>query len=122
LIPGGGGTQRLVRAIGKAAAMDVILTGRTLTAAEALDAGLVSRVVPDELSVAEALEVAQCIANRPAHAVRAAKQAVLHAFDSALEPGLDYERRLFEVLFSSSDTQEGLAAFREKREPRFSGE
>jgi enoyl-CoA hydratase len=122
LIPGGGGTQRLVRAIGKARAMDVILTGRMIPAAEALDAGLVSRVVPDELTFAEALAIAQCIADRPTDAVRMAKDAVLHAFDGSMESGLDYERRLFELLFSTADTREGLSAFREKRKPHFTGE
>ena len=70
----------------------------------------------------EALEIARCIADRPPHAVQMAKDAVLHAFDGSMESGLDYERRLFEVLFSSRDAQEGLTAFREKREPRFIGE
>lgn len=122
LIPGGGGTQRLVRAIGKARAMDVMLTGRMVSATEALDAGLISRVVPDELCLGEALEVAHGIAAKPPIAVQLAKEAVLHAFDSPLAAGLDYERRLFELLFSTSDAQEGLSAFRDKRQPRFTGE
>ncbi|CAN5900648.1 enoyl-CoA hydratase-related protein [soil metagenome] len=121
LIPGGGGTQRLVRAIGKARAMDVILTGRMLSASEALDGGLISRVVPDELCLGEAVEIARAIADRPPHAVQLAKDATLHAFDSSLESGLEYERRLFELLFSTSDAQEGLSAFRAKREPQFVG-
>ena len=122
LMPGGGGTQRLVRAIGKAKALDVMLTGRVLLAPEALDAGLISRVVPDELCLGEALEIASGIASRPPNAVRLAKNATLRAFDMPLESGLDYERRLFELLFSTHDTQEGLAAFKEKRKPRFTGE
>jgi enoyl-CoA hydratase len=121
-MPGGGGTQRLVRAIGKARAMDVILTGRTLSAGEALDAGLVSRVVPDELCFGEALEIANSIVARPPHAVQLAKEATLNAFDAPLEAGLDHERRLFELLFSTGDAQEGLRAYREKRKPRFTGE
>jgi len=122
LIPGGGGTQRLMRAIGKARAMDMILTGRMLPAAEAYDAGLISRVVPDELCLGQSLEIGFGIAARPQHAVQLAKDATLHAFDLPLQTGLDYERRLFELLFATKDTQEGLNAFHAKRQPRFTGE
>jgi enoyl-CoA hydratase len=121
LMPGGGGTQRLVRAIGKAQAMDVILTGRTLTAPEALAVGLVSRVVPDEVCLTVAIEVATDIARRGPLAVQFAKEAVLAAMDAPLERGLDQERRLFELLFATHDVQEGLAAFLEKRKPAFEG-
>ncbi len=122
LIPGGGGTQRLVRAIGKARAMDIILTGKRLGAYEARQAGLVSRVVPDELCLAEALRMAATVASLPQLAVRMAKEAVLSAFEMPLGTGLDYERRLFELLFSTEDAQEGLNAFVEKRSPNFRGE
>jgi enoyl-CoA hydratase len=93
-----------------------------LPAAEARDAGLVSRVVPDELCFAEAMDIARCIAERPPHAVRMAKDAIVHALDMPAESGLDYERRLFELLFSSADSREGLSAFRDKRKPQFTGE
>jgi enoyl-CoA hydratase len=121
LIPGGGGTQRLVRAVGKARAMDLILTGGAMPASVALQAGLVSRVVPDELCLDEAIQLARQIADHPRQAVLAARDAVLHAFDLPIESGLDYERRLFELLFDSADTQEGLRAFLEKRPPEFGG-
>ncbi|CAN5621083.1 enoyl-CoA hydratase [soil metagenome] len=122
LIPGGGATQRLVRAVGKVRAMDVILTGSRLGAADARRAGLVSRVVPDELCLAEALKMAMTIAALPPLAVRMAKEAVLAAFEMPLSAGLDFERRLFELLFSTADAQEGLSAFVEKRRPNFQGE
>lgn len=121
VMPGAGGTQRLTRAVGKATAMDVILTGRFLTAAEALRAGLVSRVVPPEHYLTEAMRVAQELARKPPIALRLAKEAVLKAFEMTLGEGLEHERKLFYLLFATQDQKEGMRAFLEKRKPQFRG-
>lgn len=121
VIPGAGGTQRLTRAIGKAKAMELILTGRQFTAQEALDMGLITKVMPSELTIEEAKTIAKTIASKPAIAVRLAKEAVLKAFDTTIEGGLDYERKLFYMLFATQDQKEGMAAFMEKRQPVWQG-
>ncbi|MFQ5490129.1 MAG: enoyl-CoA hydratase-related protein [Phycisphaerae bacterium] len=121
VMPGAGGTQRLTRAVGKATAMDVILTGRFLTAAQALDFGLVSRVVPVEHFYSEAINVARTIAEKPPLALRLAKEAVLKAHELSLSAGLEYERKLFYMLFATQDQKEGMRAFVEKRKPEFKG-
>lgn len=121
VIPGAGGTQRLPRAIGKAKAMDMVLTGRMMDAAEAERAGLVSRVVPADKLMEEALAVAQAIAAQPRLAVLAAKEAVNRAFEAPLSEGLQFERRMFHAMFATQDQKEGMAAFLEKRPPRFAG-
>ena len=121
VMPGAGGTQRLTRAIGKARAMDLILTGRTIDAADALVSGLVSRVVPAAETVPAALDVAGLIASMPPVAAMAAKRAVLRAQELPLEAGLELERRDFYLLFASEDQREGMAAFSEKRTPTWKG-
>jgi enoyl-CoA hydratase len=121
IIPGGGGTQRLVRALGKARAMEIILTGRMITAEEAFSAGLITRVVPTELYLSEALRLAHEISAKPPLAVEFAKASVLKAFDTNLETGLEFERRSFELLFATEDSREGMQAFLEKRKPIFKG-
>lgn len=121
IIPGAGGTQRLTRAIGKAKAMDVILSGRFLTAEEAERAGLVARVVAREAWLEEAKAVARAIASKAPIAQRLAKESVNRAFESTLETGLDYERKLLYLAFASEDAREGLTAFTEKRKPDFKG-
>jgi enoyl-CoA hydratase len=119
VLPGMGGSQRLTRAIGKAKAMDLILTGRTIDAAEADRSGLVSRVVPADTLLDEANAVAATIAGMSLSAARMAKEAVNRAFESSLAEGLLYERRLFHSAFATEDQTEGMAAFTEKRPPRF---
>lgn len=119
IIPGAGGTQRLTRAVGKAKAMDLILTGRFMDAAEAEAAGLVARVVPAESLVAAALEIAGTIAGFSLPAVMMAKEAINRSYESTLAEGLLFERRLFHSLFATEDQKEGMAAFVEKRPPRF---
>jgi enoyl-CoA hydratase len=119
IIPGAGGTQRLPRAVGKAKAMDLVLSGRMMDAQEAERCGLVARVVPAERLHTEALEVATTIASYSLPAVMAAKEAVNRAFESALADGMLFERRLFHALFATADQKEGMAAFLEKRPPRF---
>jgi enoyl-CoA hydratase len=121
IIPGAGGTQRLTRAVGKALAMDVILSGRRLSAREALAAGLVARVVAKEAWLDEAKRVAREIAEKGPVATRLAKEAVDRAFDGPLSLGLDYERRALYLAFASEDAKEGLTAFTEKRKPNFRG-
>ena len=121
IIPGAGGTQRLTRAVGKAKAMDVILSGRFLTAEEAERAGLVARVVAREAWLEEAKAVARAIASKGPVAQRLAKESVNRAFESTLETGLDYERKLLYLAFASEDAREGLTAFTEKRKPNFGG-
>jgi enoyl-CoA hydratase len=121
VMPGAGGTQRLTRAVGKATAMDVILTGRTLTAHEALAAGLVSRVVPKENFFTEALRLAHDMAAKGSVALRLAKEAVLKSFEVSLEAGVQHERKLFYMLFATDDQKEGMRAFVEKRKPKFKG-
>ena len=121
MLPGAGGTQRLTRAIGKALAMDVILTGRFLTAEEALRAGLVARVVATEAWLDEAKRVGQEIATKSPVALRLAKEAVDKAFEAPLAVGLDFERRAFYLARASEDAEEGLSAFVEKRKPDFKG-
>jgi enoyl-CoA hydratase len=121
IIPGAGGTQRLTRAIGKARAMEVILTGRTFTAAEALAWGLVSSVVPPDAVVDTALDLAGRIAALPPLAVRAAKESILRAGELPLTAGLEFERRAFFLLFASEDQKEGMRAFLEKRPASFQG-
>jgi len=120
VIPGAGGTQRLTRAVGKAKAMELILTGRMFSAHEALEMGLINKVVPSELTIEEAKQMAKTIAEKPAIAVRLAKEAILKAFDTTMEGGLDYERKLFYLLFASADQKEGMKAFMEKRPPVWS--
>jgi enoyl-CoA hydratase len=121
VMPGAGGSQRLPRAIGKSKAMEMILLGEPITAAEAERIGLVSRVVPDEVLVEDALSLAAEIAKRAPLAVRLAKESVNAAYEMSLTDGLAHERRLFYLLFSSEDQKEGMAAFLEKREPDFTG-
>jgi enoyl-CoA hydratase len=121
IIPGGGGTQRLTRAVGKYKAMEMILTGRRIGAEEAKILGLVSRVVPKEAYLTEAKKVANEIASKSPVAVRQAKMAVNKAFEMGLADGLDFERELFYLLFASEDKTEGMKAFMEKRKPEFKG-
>lgn len=121
VIPGAGGTQRLTRAVGKAVAMEMVLNNRTLTAQEALQFGLVNRVVPVERYLEEALDLAEEIAGRAPLAVRLGKEAVNHAFESFLTDGLADERRAFYFLFASQDQKEGMSAFVEKRKPDWKG-
>jgi enoyl-CoA hydratase len=121
IMPGAGGTQRLTRALGKARAMELILTGDYLSAPEAHARGLVNRVAPPELYLEEAQKLARRIAAQPPVAVRLAKDAVLKAQDLAIEEGLDYERRVFYLLFATEDQKEGMAAFIEKRPPQWKG-
>jgi enoyl-CoA hydratase len=121
VIPGAGGTQRLTRAVGKALAMDVILSGRFLSADEALRAGLVARVVAREAWLDEAKRVAHAIAEKAPVATRLAKEAVDRSFDSTLQLGLEHERRLLYLAFAAEDAKEGLNAFLEKRKPDFRG-
>jgi enoyl-CoA hydratase len=121
VIPGAGGTQRLTRAIGKSKAMEMILTGEPISAAAAERAGLVARVVPDELVVEDALALAATIAKQSPLALRLAKEAVNAAYEMSLSDALTHERRLFYLLFASDDQKEGMAAFLEKRSPDFTG-
>ena len=121
VIPGAGGTQRLTRAVGKAKAMEMILTGEPITAREAHAAGLVARVTQDELVVEDALALAARIAEKSPIALRLAKEAVNAAHEMSLTDALAYERRLFYLLFASEDRKEGMAAFLEKRKPDFKG-
>jgi len=119
IIPGAGGTQRLARAVGKALAMDMVLTGRILTAHEALAAGLVARVVAREAWLDEARRVAGEIATRAPVAQRLAREAVDRAFETGLDSGLDFERKALYLAFASEDAREGLSAFVEKRRPEW---
>ena len=119
IIPGAGGTQRLPRAVGKAKAMDLVLTGRMMDAQEAERAGLVSRVVPPDKLLDEALAAAGTICEYSMPAVAMAKEAVNRAYESALADGVLYERRLFYSLFATDDQKEGMHAFIEKRKPSF---
>jgi enoyl-CoA hydratase len=120
LLPGAGGTQRLPRAIGKAKAMDLVLTGRLIDAAEAERTGLVSRVVPLERLLPEALEIADTIAALGPDSVRLAKEAVNRAFEGPLSEGLRFERLAFQAAFGTPEQVEGMTAFLEKRKPSFS--
>jgi enoyl-CoA hydratase len=119
IIPGAGGTQRLPRAVGKAKAMDLVLTGRAMDAQEAERAGLVSRVVAPDKLLEEALAVAAQIAEFSLPSVMMAKEAVNRAYEAPLAEGMLFERRLFHALFATEDQKEGMAAFIEKRKPKF---
>jgi len=121
VMPGAGGTQRLTRAVGKYKAMEMVLTGRMLTAEEAMRWGLVVKVVPVEAYLQEAKTLAREIASKPPVAVRLAKEAVLKAFDTTIEGGLEFERKNFYLLFASDDQKEGMKAFAEKRKPDWKG-
>ena len=119
IIPGAGGTQRLPRAVGKAKAMDLVLTGRMMDAAEAERAGLVSRVVPADKLLDEALAAANQICEYSLPVVMAAKESVNRAYESTLNEGILFERRVFHSLFATEDQKEGMTAFVEKRKAKF---
>jgi enoyl-CoA hydratase len=119
VLPGSGGTQRLPRAVGKAKAMDMCLTARMMDAAEAERAGLVSRVVPNDKLMEEAMAVAEKVAGYSLPAVMMVKEAVNRAYESTLSEGVLFERRLFHAAFALEDQKEGMAAFIEKRKPKF---
>ncbi len=121
-MPGLGGTQRLTRIVGKSKAMDLCLTGRTMGAAEAEASGLVARVVPAGMLMAEALKAAQKIAAQSSPTAQMVKEAVNRAYESSLSEGLHFERRLFHAMFATHDQKEGMAAFAEKRKPGFRDE
>ena len=118
-MPGAGGTQRLVRAIGKSKAMEMVLTGRMMTAEEAERANLVSRVVPLDALMEEAMKLARTIAEKSQPVVQMAKEAVNRSFETSLSEGLRFERRLFYATFATEDRREGMSAFAEKRQPNF---
>lgn len=120
-MPGAGGTQRLTRAIGKARAMEMVLTGKMITAEEAHAAGLVNMVVPIEFYLESAMKLAREVASRPPISVRLAKEAVLKSFDAFLQDGLEFERKNFYLLFAIEDKSEGMKAFVEKRKPEWKG-
>ncbi len=121
VMPGAGGTQRLTRAVGKVKAMEMVLTGRMISAEEALRWGLINKVVPVEYYLEEAKNWAREIASKPSVAVRLAKESVLKAFDTTIEGGLEFERKNFYLLFASDDQKEGMKAFGEKRKPEWKG-
>ncbi|MBC7460530.1 MAG: enoyl-CoA hydratase/isomerase family protein [Thermoleophilia bacterium] len=121
VIPGAGGTQRLTRAVGKALAMDLVLTGRSLSAVEARDAGLVARITAPEAWREETIAVCRTIATKSPIALQIGREAVNAAFETTLAAGIQFERRAFHVLFASDDQSEGMRAFVEKRAPAFSG-
>ena len=121
IIPGGGGTQRLARVLGKQRAMEYVLTGRRFDAAEAQAVGLVNKVVADDAWLDEAMALARAVAEQPPIASRLAKQAVIAAEETALSAGLENERRLYELAMATEDRVEGMNAFLEKREPNFEG-
>jgi enoyl-CoA hydratase len=121
VMPGAGGTQRLTRAVGKALAMEMVLTGRMITAAEAHAAGLINRVVPVEFYLDEAMKLAREVAARPPISVRLAKESVLKSFDTTINDGLEFERKNFYLLFATEDMKEGMKAFLEKRAPEWKG-
>jgi enoyl-CoA hydratase len=118
-IPGAGGTQRLARCAGKAKTMEMVLTGRTMDAEEAERCGLVSRIVPLDDLLEEAVNTAERIARQSRPIAALAKDAVNRAFETPLAEGLRYERRLFQATFATEDRKEGMSAFIEKRKPRF---
>ncbi len=119
VIPGAGGTQRLTRAVGKAKAMDLCLTGRMMDATEAERAGLVARIVPLADLMSEVMKAADSIAAKSLASVLMAKETVNRAFEVTLAEGVRFERRLFSSLFATHDQKEGMAAFAEKRKPAF---
>tara|TARA_Y100001960_G_scaffold330653_1_gene425270 strand:+ start:1566 stop:2342 length:777 start_codon:yes stop_codon:yes gene_type:complete len=119
ILPGSGGTQRLPRAVGKAKAMDLVLTGRMMDAQEAERAGLVSRIVPSKELLEEALQVAAEIAAFSLPSIMMAKESVGRAYETTLSEGIRFERRLFHSAFATDDQKEGMAAFAEKRKPAF---
>jgi enoyl-CoA hydratase len=121
VMPGAGGTQRLTKAIGKYKAMDLILTGRQISAKDAFEWGLVSRVVPDESCLAEALKIALDLSTKSPLALRVAKECGKKALDSGLSEGVEFERKNFYILLDSEDKNEGMKAFAEKRKPSFKG-
>lgn len=121
IMPGAGGTQRLTRAVGKFRAMEIILTGEFISAQEAYQAGLVNRVVPDELYLEKALELAQTVASKAPLALQLAKESILKAQEMTQDQALDVERKIFYLLFSSEDKDEGVSAFLEKRKPEWKG-
>jgi enoyl-CoA hydratase len=120
-MPGAGGTQRLTRAVGKVTAMELVLTGKFISAEEALSRGLINKIVPVELLLEETLKLAAEIAKQSPIAVKLAKEAVNNAFNSTLDEGLMFERKNFYLTFASEDQKEGMAAFVEKRNPVFKG-
>jgi enoyl-CoA hydratase/carnithine racemase len=121
IIPGGGGTQRLARVLGKQRAMEFVLTGRRFDAEMALAMGLVNKVAKKKRWLEEAVDLARTVAERPPIAARLAKQAVLTADEAGLSSGMDSERRMFEIAMATEDRVEGMQAFLEKREPKFEG-
>jgi len=121
-IPGAGGTQRVVRAIGKSKAMELVLTGDQMSAQEAEKAGLVSKVVPTAETVSTALKTAEKIASYSKISVAMAKESVNAAFELSLREGLHFEKRLFHSTFATNDQKEGMTAFLKKREPQFKDE
>jgi enoyl-CoA hydratase len=121
LMPGAGGTQRLTRSVGKFVAADMILTGRMLGAEEALQRGLVARVVPQELIVEEGVRLGKEIAAKAPVAVRLARDAITRAFEGRVDEGIEYERKAFYLLFTTEDAHEGMRAFIDRRQPRYQG-
>jgi len=121
IIPGAGGTQRLIRIVGRSLAMKMVLSGEMIDAHAALGAGLVAEISPPELTLEKALDLARTIAQKPPLAVRLAKEAMRMADETSLREGLAYERKSFTLLAGTEDRNEGLSAFMEKRKPRFTG-
>jgi enoyl-CoA hydratase len=121
LIPGAGGTQRLTRSVGKFLATDMVLTGRMLNAEQALQYGLAARVVPQELVVDEAVRLGKEIAQKAPISVRLAREAITRAFEGRVDDGIEFERKLFYLLFATQDAHEGMRAFVDKRQPTYQG-
>jgi enoyl-CoA hydratase len=121
VMPGAGGTQRLTRAVGKAIAMEMVLTGRMISADEAFRCGLINKIVPVEFYLREAISLAREVASKPPVAIRLIKDSILKSFDTTIEGGLEFERKNFYLLFASEDQKEGMKAFVEKRKAVWKG-